>query len=482
MTVLPEVILAGQPGHLAHHQFLHDFYNRISTTLPVFLSDPDIGGVGDNATDNTVAIQNAVDALPAQGGTIWCGDDAGGQYRFSGTIDVADRRSIVFAGPGAPTAGAAQASALIYTGTDPRALDCRSTSGVGFRGVEVTYTNAAFTGALIDYSHSAAATDSAFGFIEDCLVAGVNAAGQTARLVDWDKAIFCEAYRTNFFGAGTGIRGKNGASYSNANRIRSCEFQAQAVMPIVDPGDTTWIVSNAFEALRNGNAAAVSCSTTAVGLSILGNFCGDANSSGTWFSLIAEGGVFMGNSVSFGATGLNLASTIGFDVLGNRFYTLTNGITYDRANFQNGRIGGNQYNSVTNKIVGTGTRAAAGPIFISENTIEDFMRHYGIIELAGGTGAPDTSSTLLAIAGVQSTTRGVAAFGDGSGFNFQFRVRAGSRAGIPTVQIDDTEGSGLTALWVEVNDGVVARNLRQINVGALNSAGVGFRQLSVTNT
>lgn len=346
----------------------------------VSVKDPAYGAKGDGVSDDTTALQAAVAALPATGGTLWFPP---GDYKFSGQLNFDDKHSVVLRGPAAPTAGAQPAARLTYTAAgSARAISARSTAGFQIRDMAVGYNNASYTGSLISYAHSGAATDSAFGAVENCLIFGVVAAGQTAVLVDWDKAIFCKAQDNNLLGGGTQIRGANGASYSNGHRVIGNQFASPDVIPIANPGDTWDIWGNGFEALRNGNAGALTCAITAVGLSILGNFCGDANASGDWFTITAEGFDFAGNSVSFGNRGVLLNSLSGGSIHGNRFYTMNTAIALGTVDSPD--ISGNNYDGVTTHI--SGSLPASGPALISEGGAHDLIRLYGPIGLGDGFG------------------------------------------------------------------------------------------------
>lgn len=61
-------------------------FDNIITKGPwIDITHPDYGGVGDNSTDNTAALQAAHDALPSWGGTIYFPGGSVG-YRFDGTV------------------------------------------------------------------------------------------------------------------------------------------------------------------------------------------------------------------------------------------------------------------------------------------------------------------------------------------------------------------------------------------------------------
>lgn len=87
MPTLPIGIVDNDPDHNAHHDAIHRRFNG----APVYVTDH--GAVGDGVTDDTVAIQDAVNA--ASGGTVFF---PAGIYGISGPITLPDNTTLVGVG------------------------------------------------------------------------------------------------------------------------------------------------------------------------------------------------------------------------------------------------------------------------------------------------------------------------------------------------------------------------------------------------
>ena len=66
MALLPTNVASGQTGHVAHTNQLHKKLNRAWIDVQA-----DFGATGDGTTNDTTAINNAIAALPADGGTVY---------------------------------------------------------------------------------------------------------------------------------------------------------------------------------------------------------------------------------------------------------------------------------------------------------------------------------------------------------------------------------------------------------------------------
>lgn len=92
---LDETIEQGQAGHLADHNVLHDFHND---SLVERYNVKVFGAVGDGATDDTAAIQAAIDAAEVAGGQVFVPPVSSYYLVTNLTAQAAD---VQFAGVGA---------------------------------------------------------------------------------------------------------------------------------------------------------------------------------------------------------------------------------------------------------------------------------------------------------------------------------------------------------------------------------------------
>jgi hypothetical protein len=120
--------------------------------LPV-ISVAEYGALGDG-TDQQAALQDAIDALPANGGVLEF-PEPGGRYYYSSQLNFDGKRGVVLRGRGAGSAGLATGTTLAYTGDGSgAAISARSTLGFTVYDMWLTYTDGDFTGTILDISLS----------------------------------------------------------------------------------------------------------------------------------------------------------------------------------------------------------------------------------------------------------------------------------------------------------------------------------------
>lgn len=271
------------------------------------------GAKGDGIADDTTPINNSIASLGTFGGDIEV--PSGWNFLVAGTLNFTNLNGVRLVGHGGPTAGAGPGSRLTFTATaGSRCIDARSTYGVHFKNLWIVQNGVGFTGAVIDYNHSVAATDSAFGLVSDCFISCVS----TANSVDLGQAIDTQIVFNTFSGGGRAIYGGNGG-YSNRILVQGNTFVGITTQPIeiINAASSVWtIVSNTFEQLASGAAAAFKAPGLS-GLVYQGNYHGDANTSGIWMNL--TGGVsgvdISGNIFGAGATSIQAAGATAFSAV-----------------------------------------------------------------------------------------------------------------------------------------------------------------------
>lgn len=311
------------------------------------------GVTGNGTTDDAAAIQAAIDALPTTGGTLFFNS---GIYLCASGLNLDDKRSIILRGTSGMTSGAKPSSYLIFSGTGSgRLLSFRSTSGCAIEDLGIYHTSSSFTGKLIDLSHSAVASDTAFFKLSRCFVGGDGFTG-TAIGINLDQSLESTIDNCHFSYLLRGIDGQDpgGGSYSNVVRIRDNQFTNIVSNAIAWGGEAWLIEGNTFEPLSNGTAGAFGndTSTQCKGISFINNWCGDVTTGGgTWFGVWGEGVNFTGNRIGGNSTSnaISLNTVNGYSIVGNSFDTFSVAIDYTTATCTNGYVQGNRFTSVTNQ-------------------------------------------------------------------------------------------------------------------------------------
>lgn len=312
---------------------------------------------GDGATDDTAAIQAAINSLGARGGDILL--PSGLNFLCASPLSFTGLSGVRLVGQGSATAGAGAGSKITFSQTTGTScIDAKSTYGFSTVNLFINQTGAGFSGSVIDYNHSVLATDSAYGKVQNCFISCVS----TANGVDLGQAIDMEVSGNTFSGGKRGIYGGTGG-YTNRVLIQNNTFNTITTMPIecIGTASNTWtLISNTFEQLAGSSAGALKCAGIS-GLTYLGNFHGDANTVGTWvdFTSGSNGVLIAGNIFAIGAKSISFEGATahqGIKICGNTFSTV--GIAVDIASAAGGFYGDiypNFYYTVTTVLSGTPT-------------------------------------------------------------------------------------------------------------------------------
>jgi hypothetical protein len=312
---------------------------NISVGLTPFLYNPVTnpayaGGAKCNGSNDSAAIQAAINALPGQGGYI----DIPGLCYFATPLDFRGHPNLILRGQGGLSGGANTPSLLIYTGgSAPRALDFRDSSAVLIEGLSIIATNPSFTGFLIDAAMNIAATEN-IKFSD--LTMGANYAGGTAPgCINMSGAISFIIDRVNFARCSPGIYGPA----AGIGVISNNQFVNTIGSAIHECGANWLLTNNAFEPDVNGvpNAMTNSPSLPCNNMTSIGNWHGDVTSlstgSSNWYNITSNGfisindfvaaDVIIGGDRTFGA----------YNIIGGGGYTFR-GSTYQNLFYV---IGGN---------------------------------------------------------------------------------------------------------------------------------------------
>lgn len=207
--------------------------------------------VNSAAINAVVTATQVADADGNKGGIIFI---PGGRFKHNGII-ANETVNITFKGVG--RAGTLPVSELDYTGTGVRGIDARSSYGLTFDSIGVTYSNSGFTGTLIDYGHSVL-SDASWGKIIDSFVGfpvymRASPVNTAAKLVDWQQAIFMTVKDSNFSCAQRGIVGMTTPGYSNGHTIQNSTFDHLEIAAIMNMGQKCSISDCGFERTLGGS-------------------------------------------------------------------------------------------------------------------------------------------------------------------------------------------------------------------------------------
>jgi hypothetical protein len=279
------------------------------------------GAVGDGVADDTAAIQNAINAVPVSGGTVFF--PAGKLFRCAGQLTLDNREGLQLIGGRAGTGPPGSTPHILYTGAGARFLSLHSVASVSLVSLCIRYNNPAFTGDLVDFDWSGLNRDPVFIRIEDCAFSGMEPAVNARSLVRLNRAIVTTLRNCWFAYADVAILGGS-PHYSNAIQVENCCFNYQNVSAIKNAVDT-WLISGCtFEPRRDWTAGAYTQDPGryAWSLNFIGNWFGDAISGGTWVTTQSLGLNFNGNrfeTAGAGSTCLRLTYSEGIHVVGNHF-------------------------------------------------------------------------------------------------------------------------------------------------------------------
>lgn len=390
-----------------------------------FTSVLSYGAKGDGSTDDTAAIQAAIDSLPSGGGTILfpaLGDSTRATYICAGGLTLRGKGNVTFEGLGGQ-AGAGAGAMLKYTasGTTPL-INGQNSFAFTLQNLFVYYTSTSFTGIFIDL-RNVSGLDTSYVTIRDCYIGGTSLgpAQNAASLLNLDKCNVSQIERVSFAYGVVGITGQaTSASYSNSNFIYGCSFHTLSTAAIYNPGEA-WSISHCTFEDTVANGLAHDPTVLCQGLTIAGCWTGDAIG-GTQFSIGGNGINFIGNWVgSTSGTGIAIDTPSGgVSIIGNEFHSATTGI-----NVLDTCVGltieNNDFSSVTTAISVANTNLVVNPSFqngvtswsaganFNTNTGAVFVPFYSDFYDNDTNSCKITTDGLLANEGISQTITGLAA-------------------------------------------------------------------------
>lgn len=299
-----------------------------------------------------------------------------GTFSTPDVIDVSARVGVQICGVGGVTAGATPPTSIIYTGTGAQAINAQSSVGFRLRDVMVLYSNAAFTGVVVDFRQAAGGMGTALPAIEDCYIGGAQGQATAAAGVALHGSYGVSIRNSLIHHCINGVKGlddSGATSYATGITLDNVHFlyNVQAHVRNVNQG---WVVLGCiFEQLLNGSAGAIKQDPGYVikGLSVTGCWLGDIRDvgGGIQFDLLGYSIDIRGNFIGHGngATGVRMqAGSAAFSIESNTFVgggVTTVGIDTTAGQISNYSIGPNDFLNVT-----TPYSPDRAPVSIDRNT------------------------------------------------------------------------------------------------------------------
>ncbi len=306
------------------------------------------GATGDGETDDTVAIQAAINACNNSRSLHF----PSGTYICASGLTITTANSLMMTGEGE------QHSVIMFTGAGSGIhMSATSCTYLSFENIGIQYNNGSFTGTLLRILNTARVSFHKCLFYGDSVVTAGN-------LLDLDQSIEIEISRCRFSGAAYLISGQanGGGGFCNAVEISCSDFDRYVSAAIRNPGQGWSVHGNAFEPNTSdrGYAIDTTSSLSVLGFHFAGNWLGDAVSTSayTWIVINGTGIVITGNYINGHGSNLAIAvainaATSGLSITGNRFSSFLTGIALGTAQVTNSIITGNSFTSVTNETTGT---------------------------------------------------------------------------------------------------------------------------------
>jgi hypothetical protein len=240
---------------------------------------------------------------------------------------------VTLRGPGSGQGG----PYLIYTSAAGSLISAREAFGLEIAHLNFGYSNAAYAGDVIRFAPISASNPTSYIRLHDCYFEsgfGLN----TARSWVSAKNLLQSTIDRNVFigGANIGLHLGDGGDFANVNGVTDNAFSAQGAAGIYLSGthtEATRLMRNTFEPILGGGAVGIlqNAATINYGLTIDGNWFGDATVAGTWITVQGSGLRFVGNFgyTPAGGTVLNaINGSVGVEITGNAFLSGLNGISF----------------------------------------------------------------------------------------------------------------------------------------------------------
>lgn len=368
---------------------------------------------GTTGTDNSTALQSAATAANVAGFDMFV-PNTSHACAFGTTLNMASFTGVHIVGSrsgGGQTNGVQTVlPSLVYTGSGTQGINCNGCQNFGISGVQIQYTNVAFTGVLLDLSQGAAPAFTQTVSIENCSLAGNGTAKTAAALIALDNTDEVDINNCSFNWANAYIRGTTtpNVHFSNTVHIRNSVFNAAGTAIgtgpyIANPGQS-WVCDHCtFEMLGDTNQSIVDASdlatglVTTVGMQINVPWIGDApagyngfmfkpgNGGGQGLGFSIQGGYIQGGSSNLGTVLKTGGQAHGQSIHGVSFLNLAGIANLGGASDNKGiDYAGNSYFNVT--AILTNANPASGETEDLNGNRIFWCRTFEACQLQGGGG------------------------------------------------------------------------------------------------
>lgn len=414
----------------------------VENKLQEFVSVKDFGAIGDGVTDDTAAIQAAIDSKATNKGVKVIFPK--GIYKVTSSLDIQNSFSVALVGESPANTFQGNSSAQIKwtsgAGTGP------VINAAGARACEIAnlsfYASLdAYDGSMIDLSNGASNPSGIW--IHDCVFFGDTASSSIAQMINLSTALETTIERCFFRYGVYQIKCANASI--NSAYIRDCWFQEATTAAIgLQNANGMKIDSNVFETIDIG---AIKATGSVQGLVFSGNWTGDTLSASTMIAIDLSsatgsginivGNILIGNTNS---TAIKLNSSAhalyGVTISGN----LIGGGT---------GINGGYVNSTS--IINNEFRDCSIPFTYTEMVQSVWSNN--VIDTATSGAASAIGKTLandadMAISLVKPATAASGVMGDGI-YNIHCRSTSGANIGIAAYSLNGSQIS-VTKLFESV--------------------------------
>lgn len=380
------------------------------------------GAVGNGVTDDTVAIQNTISAIPSTGGVLYI--PSGYTFKCSSQLSFSSKDNIKIKGHASTSRSVLNGPGRItFTGSgSSHFLNFNTCENVSIEDVEIRVINDMFTGAVVAFVGTNSTSLMNYNFyMVNCFIGGDTSSINGSTLVFLEHSQNSTIINCRFENADIGILGKTAEANKAYNvKITNCVFSNMESGAIKNP-DKTWVIDTCVFSNSAGSGVCMLHDSGVLthGLTVR-NCMIDPTSviAGVQFSIAGDSVAFLNNSLKGDGTNTAIsfdAATSGVSIVDNAFSTYSVGVAFGASTTRQ-KLLGNTYSSVSSKFTGTGNTG-----FLTDDSAGE-LQLYGQLDsrsltLSGANGlnmsfagAPIT--TLGAITAGRAMNSGVVALTD----------------------------------------------------------------------